>query len=149
MGYHQVERLEKFLRILKESGLTLRYDKCKFLQSEITFVGHIVNKDCITSGEKNVSAIKSFKVPNNVKDVRQFLGLTGFFRKFVKNYSLITRPLTRWRNDQQRAFNELNDKLCCVPVLVLYDFAAHHEVHTDACAIGLAGVLLQSQDKTN
>jgi len=107
-----------------------------------------------------VSAIKNFKVPNNVKDVRRFLSLTGFIRKFVENYSLITRPLTRllrksdqncfdWGNDQQRAFNELIDKLCCLPVLVLYDFPAHHEVHADACAIGLAGVLLQSQDKTN
>jgi len=93
------QRLEKFFRTLKESGLTIRYDKCKFLQSEITFLGHIVNKDGITPGENKVSAFKNFKVPNNVKDVRRFL---------------ITRPLTRllrksdqtsfdWGNDQQRA----------------------------------------------
>jgi len=101
-----IQRLKKFFRILKESGLTLRYDKCKFLQSEITFLGHIVNKDGITPGENNVSAIKNFKVPNNVKDVRRLFGLTGFFRKFVENYSLITRPLTRLlRKSDQNCFD--------------------------------------------
>jgi len=101
-----IQRLEKFFRILKESGLTLRYDKCKFLQSEITLLGHIVNKDGITPGENKLSAIKNFKVPNNVKDVRRFLGLTGFFRKFVENYSLIIRPLTRLlRKSDQNSFD--------------------------------------------
>jgi len=101
-----IQRLEKFFWILKESGLTLRYDKYKFLQSEITFLGHIVNKDGITPGENKVSAIKNSKVPNNVKDVRRFLGLTGFFRKFVENYSLITRLLTRLlRKTDQNCFD--------------------------------------------
>jgi len=76
-----IQRLKKFFRILKESGLTLRYDKCKCFQSEITFLGHIVNKNGITPGENKVSAFKNFKVPNNSKDVRRFFGSNGILSK--------------------------------------------------------------------
>ncbi|XP_065358763.1 uncharacterized protein LOC135952674 [Calliphora vicina] len=148
-----LQRLEKFLCILDDAGLTLRLDKCKFLEREISYLGHKVSEGGITPGDGKVSAIKNFIPPRNVTEVRRFLGLTGFFRKFVEGYSIISKPLTNllrkdaqfvWGDDQQKAFGKLIDVLSSRPVLCLYDYDAIHEVHTDASAVGVAGVLLQS-----
>lgn len=150
-----ISRLQNFLELLKVHGLTLRLDKCKFLSEEIPYLGHIVNKNGIRPGDEKLSAIKNFKTPTNVTEVRRFLGLTGFFRKFIENYSIITKPLTlllkknekyKWSKSQQESFENLINLLCKKPVLALYDFNAEHEVHTDASSLGLAGVLLQSTD---
>ncbi|XP_061395568.1 uncharacterized protein LOC133331186 [Musca vetustissima] len=149
--------VEKFLKKLGEYGLTLRLDKCSFLQREICYLGHIVNGDGIKPGEQKIRDIKNFKEPTNVTEIRRFLGLTGFFRKFVPDYSLIAKPLTllthkterenfKWEESQQTAFEMLKEKLIHAPVLILYDPNAVHELHTDASAIGLAGILLQSTD---
>ena len=110
----------------------------------------------ITPGESKVSAIKNFKEPTNITEVRRFLGLTGFFRKFVQDYSTISKPITKLlrkdesfvlESSQQEAFQKLIEILCNKPVLTLYNFKAYHEVHTNASALGLAGVLLQSTDQ--
>lgn len=85
-------RLRKFLIVLKTSGLTLRLSKCKFLAEEVSFLGHRINKDGMMPGDVKTAAIRMFPVPTNLHELRQFLGLTGFFRKFVSNYAAITRP---------------------------------------------------------
>lgn len=152
--------LEKFLKILGKYGLTLRLDKCSFLQDEISYLGHVINSEGIKPGEQKMSAIKNFKVPTNVTETRRFLGLAGFFRKFVPEFSLISKPLTNllkkseknnflWGDQQQHAFEKLKHTLINAPVLALYDSAAIHELHTDASIVGLAGILLQSQDGKN
>lgn len=105
-------------------------------------------------GDVKIDAIRNFKVPTNVTEVRRFLGLTGFFRKFVENCSILSRPLTallrkseserfEWGNIQNESFNKLIEILCSQPVLTIYDQFAQHEIHTDARSLGLAGVLLQ------
>ena len=91
------------------------------------------------------------------QELPRFLGLTGILREFVEDYSLISRPLTKltakvskssftWGPEQQKAFERLIEILSSDPVLTLYDVSAKHEVHTDACSVGLAAVLLQSVD---
>lgn len=106
---------------------------------------------------KKRNVIKHFKEPTNVTEVRRFLVLTGYFREFIKNYSLVSRPLTgllkkeneknfHWELPQIQAFQKLKEILCDELVLAIYDQNALHEVHTDASSVGLAGVLLQSSD---
>lgn len=98
-----------------------------------------------------------FPMPENIHDLRRFLGLTGFFRKFVRNFAEISRPLrpllqtTRnsefiWRPEHTHAFEMLKSCLIGEPTLALYDRTKSHEVHTDASAIGLAGVIMQERD---
>lgn len=147
-------RLRRFLQVLSEVGLTLRMDKCAFLKERTTFLGHIITGDGIEPGDLKVAAIRQFPAPTNVHEVRRFLGLTGFFRKFVKNYSTIAKPITEllktknapkfvWADEQSTAFEMLKNCLCSEPVLCLYDVNCRHEVHTDASIVGLAGVLMQ------
>lgn len=149
-----ITRLRKFLKALKTTGLTLRLSKCKFLAEEVTFLGHRINKDGMIPGDVKTAAIRMFPTPTNLHELRQFLGLTGFFRKFVANYADIThpfRPLLKtkgnpifvWTRDHDEAFSTLKARLVEPPTLVLYDQSKMHEVHTDASAIGLAGVLMQ------
>lgn len=110
-------------------------------------------------GDVKTAAIRMFPVPTNLHELRQFLGLTGFFRKFVKNYADIThplRPLLRtkdappfvWTSEHENAFVTLKARLAEAPTLVLYDQTKMHEVHTDDSATGLAGVLMQNDLET-
>lgn len=98
-----------------------------------------------------------FPKPRNLHELRQFLGLTGFFRKFVKNFADITRPFRPllktknnlpfiWTIEHDHAFETLKAHLVEEPILALYDQSKCHEVHTDASASGLAGVLMQKED---
>ena len=150
-----LDLLQRYLDLLRKHGLTLRLDKCAFLHTEIDFLGHRVGPTGISPGRQKTQAIELFPKPKNVTEVRRFLGLTGFFRKFVANYSLIAEPLTLllqkdqpfiWGDEQERAFTMLKDKLTCKPVLEVFNFNAEHEVHCDASSVGLAGILLQSTD---
>ncbi|XP_036339767.1 uncharacterized protein K02A2.6-like [Rhagoletis pomonella] len=122
------KRLEKFFKILKQNRLTLRMDKCKFLEKEIDHLGHIINENGIKPGKRKVAAIENFPPPKNVTEVRRFLGLAGFFRKFVPNFSLIAKAITRllhkseqnnfvWGEMQQQAFLNLIQQLCSEPLL--------------------------------
>lgn len=153
-----LQKLERFLAVIVMVGLTLRLDKCEFLATHITFLGHKLSANGIEPGDKKILAIKEFPVPNDVSDVRRFLGLSGFFRKFVDHYAVVAKPLTtllktvgnpkfEWTSTQQSAFDELKRLLTSSPVLCLFDPAKRHEVHTDASTIGLAGVLFQEEEE--
>lgn len=152
-----VERLRRFLNALIAAGLTLRLDKCVFLAERIKFLGHNVSRSGIEPGEQKVCAIREFVPPKDVHEVRRFLGLTGFFRKFVPNYARTAKPLTEllktvgntpfvWGEMQQGAFDALKECLCRAPVLCLYDAGRAHEMHTDASSMGLAGILMQLKE---
>lgn len=147
-----IEKLNRFLRVVREIGMTLKLTKCKFLSTEFDYLGHKLSYGQVTPGTK-VNAIKEFPVPADVHQVRQFLGLTGYFRRFVANYSAIMSPVTDllkketefiWNEQHQRAYEHVKSALCSAPTLVMYDVNAHHEVHTDASSIGLAAILLQA-----
>lgn len=89
-----LENLDRFLSVIGKVGLTLRMDKCVFLAPKISFLGHKISADGIEPGDKKVTAIQNFPVPTDVNAVRRFLGLTGFFRKFVNHYAVLAKPLT-------------------------------------------------------
>lgn len=147
-----LKTLKMVLDIIKESKLTLNLDKCKFLQTNIEYLGYEITNGGIRPGMKKTEAVSNFKEPQNVHELRMFLGLTSYFRKFVRGYALIASDLYKllkknqpwlWNSEQQNAFRKLKTILTTRPLLALYDHSAETEVHTDASSKGLAGILLQ------
>lgn len=152
-----VEKLETFLKILKDANLTLNLRKCVFFKKEIEFLGHLVKDGTIQPGKTKTMAVEKFETPENEHEVRQFIGLTSYFRKFIENYSLIALPLTnltkkncmfQWGQQEDNAFKTLKNCLINKPLLALYNPNSDHELHTDASSHGIAGVLLQRENNS-
>jgi len=116
------------------------------------FLGFVVSGQGIQVDESKIKAIKEWPAPENVNQVRSFHGLTGFYRRFVKDFSTIATPLNeltkkgvafKWREPQEIAFQELKKRLTEAPLLVLPDFTKTSEVECDASGIGIEGMLMQ------
>jgi len=88
-----IKNLEAVLKIASEAGLNINWGKCRFLQTRIEFLGHVIENGRVYPSMCKIEAIHRFPEPNNVKQVQSFLGLSGYFRKFVSKYLLIARPL--------------------------------------------------------
>lgn len=141
---------------LKKHHLTLNLAKCQFLQTSISYLGHEITEEGVSPGNLKTRAISEFQCPTTVKEVKRFLGLTGYFRRFVPNYAHIAAPLNQLKgqeteplvltDDQLKAFETLKQKLCEHPVLTLYNPEKRHELHCDASKFGLGGILLQADD---
>lgn len=149
-----LELLELLLSTLEEANLKLNISKCSFLKEELNYLGHKVSKEGIKPGDAKIKAVADFPTPLNVRQIRQFVGLCSFFRKFIKNFALIAKPLTEltrknvkwhWGKEQQEAFSTLKSKLVSQPVLAIYDRSLPTELHTDASKLGIAGILMQRQ----
>lgn len=150
-----IELLKKVLVKLRSENLKLNMQKCSFLKNTITYLGHEISPGSIQPGELKLSAVSQFPTPRNVHEIRQFIGLCSYFRKFIANFALIARPLTEltkknaiwtWDEIQSKSFYELKQKLCSKPLLAIYDSKLTTEIHTDACKLGIAGMLLQKQN---
>ncbi|KFM72496.1 Retrovirus-related Pol polyprotein from transposon 17.6, partial [Stegodyphus mimosarum] len=153
-----IQKLIKVFEALRAAKLTLKLPKCEFAKQEIEYLGFIINKNGIKPGSRKVEVISKFPEPKNIHEVRRFLGLTSFFRRFIPNYATKAGPLTqltkknqtfRWEESQRNSFKVLKNELTNQPILALYNPKAQTEVHTDACSEGIAGMLLQlgSDDK--
>lgn len=148
-------RLEDVLMLLRENGLTLKLSKCKFFDNTINYLGYEISAGGIRPNEQKILAVKDFPLPRNIHEVRQFLGLTGYFRRFIRGYGEIARPLTtllkkdhqfQWTTLENKAFTDLKEKLIERPILALYNPKLETELHTDASALGIGGILLQWQE---
>lgn len=146
--------LEKLLVQLRAADLKLNMRKCSFLKDQVTFLGHEIGTDGIRPSNHKIEAVSNFKTPSNLHELRQFLGLCSYFRKFIEKFAYIAKPLTdltkkssewSWNGSQKESFELLKEKLCSKPVLALYDQSAETEIHTDASKIGIGGILLQWQ----
>ncbi|KAL0829563.1 hypothetical protein ABMA28_003074 [Loxostege sticticalis] len=149
-------RLENVLKLFSEAGLTLKLSKCVFFGHHVDYLGFEISQEGIRPGSRKIEAVEGFPVPQNQHNVRQFLGLASFFRRFVPGFSIIAKPLTYllkkdtpwvWGEEQNAAFRTLQKKLTEKPTLALYDPQAETELHTDACKIGLGGILLQRNEQ--
>lgn len=147
-----LEKLKLVLDSLRAANLTLRLDKCYFLSQNIEYLGFEISAEGISPGRRKLRAIEEFPIPTDVSSVRSFIGLTGYFRRFVRGYSVIARPLTDlmgknvnfvWGREQEDAFAIMKNKLSNYPVLKVFNPEARTEVHTDASSKGLGGILLQ------
>lgn len=112
--------LEEVLNIFSSNGLTLNLKKCHFFKSEIDFLGYKIKSNTVMPNESKVEAVKNFPVPKSVHQLRQFLGLISYFRKFIRDCALLSSPLTKllrkdaswsWEPAHMQAFQSLKDKL--------------------------------------
>jgi len=114
------KRLKEILQKLRKSNLKLQPDKCEFLRKEVVYLGHIISENGISPDPSKLTAIKEFPTPKKIKDIQSFIGLAGYYRKFIENFSQIAKPLTKltrktekfeWTIEQQAAFETLKGKL--------------------------------------
>jgi len=150
-----IEKLKKVFEVASKYGLEIKFKKCQFLKRKVEFLGHIVENGTIRPSAAKTMAVKKFPVPTTVKQVQSFLGLTGYFRKFIPAYSKIAKPLSDLtRNDnpfvfeqhQIEAFENLKKLLTESPVLSIFQQGKKTELHTDASQQGYGAVLLQESE---
>jgi hypothetical protein len=145
------KHLQLVLQILRDNQLFLKLSKCSFAQHKLEYLGHIISSARVATDPQKIAAMLHWPKPTNVTEVRAFLGLTGYYRKFLKGYGIIAKPLTnllhnktfQWTEQAQRAFDALKVAMTSTPVLTLSDFSAPFTVETDACADGIGVVLMQ------
>ena len=147
-----VERLRLVLSRLREAGLKLKPRKCRLLCEHVRFLGHVVSEQGVSTDPEKVRAIAEWPTPTCVKDVRSFLGMAGYYRRFVRDFSTVARPLNKllerdvafvWNEDSEGAFRVLKDVLSSAPILSFPDFDRPFIVDTDASNSGLGAVLSQ------
>ena len=147
-----LEHLEIVFSCLQEAGLKMKRSKCDFFKSEIHYLGHLISPEGISPLPNKLDSIKHMPVPNSAKEIKQFLGLTGYYRKFVPRFADISRPLTtltkkdvkfEWTSACQKSFELLKEALCGEPVLKYADTSKPYTLYTDASKYGWAGVLTQ------
>ena len=147
--------IESILQSLSKHNLNAKMSKCEFFKKSLTFLGHIVSRDGIRVCPEKVTSVREFPIPINVKELRSFLGLSNYYRRFVDGYSKIASVLTKllqknveykWTTECQSAFDEMKEKLTQAPVLAFADYNLQFILTTDACDSGIGGVLSQCFD---
>ena len=149
-----LESLREVLSLFRNAGMTFRLTKCHFFYDKLEYLGHELSCRGVQPGQAKIQTVSEYPKPRNVHQIRQFIGLTSYFRRFIKGFATIAKPLTNltkkdvpfsWTEQQEDAFQTLKRKLVERPVLALYNREAITELHTDASKHGLGGVLLQRQ----
>nr|MDZ8005329.1 RNase H-like domain-containing protein [Nostoc sp. DedSLP05] len=146
-----LHHLDTTLNILAEWKLYAKRSKCTFASQSLEYLGHIISVDGVHMDPDKIIAIQEWPVPRTLKKLRGFLGLAGFYRRFVRNFSSIAHPLTdltkknsfMWSNEAQLAFDSLKQALSSAPVLTTPDFSSPFVIECDASGSGLGAVLTQ------
>ncbi|UYV78642.1 K02A2.6-like, partial [Cordylochernes scorpioides] len=148
-------RSKTILGCLRKAGLTLNLSKCRFAYEELLLLGHVVSKEGITPDPEKIASIKDFPALKTIKNVRAFLGLCSYYRRFIKEFSKIAYPLQIlthknqpfvWGKEQESSFLTLKEKLSSPEVLTHYDPNKPIGLHTDASDQGLWAVLIHVED---
>ncbi|GJV53790.1 retrotransposon protein, putative, ty3-gypsy subclass [Tanacetum coccineum] len=147
-GYHQLRVKEQ------DKKLYAKFSKCDFWLGQVAFLGHIVSADKITMDHAKIEAITKWPRPTTVIEVRSFLGLAGYYRRFIEGFSLLSLPLTKlmrreekfvWNEEQEKSFEELKRRLVSFPVLNLPSRTGGYQIYSDASKKGLGCVLIWQQ----
>lgn len=169
-----LDHLNKVFSKIKTAGMKLSPNKCHLFRDKVRYVGHVVSSKGIEADPDKVERVRNWPVPKDADEVRTFLGFTGYYRRFVKDYAKIARPLNElsqevvgkrkcrrrkppeqvsrsvasfdWQTGQQEAFDKLKQCLTTPPILVYPDYSKPFVLHTDACMMGLGAVLYQEVD---
>ncbi|KAL0319703.1 UNVERIFIED_CONTAM: Retrovirus-related Pol polyprotein from transposon.6 [Sesamum radiatum] len=145
------QHLRVVLQILKEKELYAKLSKCEFWVNQVVFLGHVISGDGVMPDPSKVKAIMEWRIPKNATEVRSFLGLAGYYRRFVEDFSIIAGPLTKllrkgiafqWTEQCQQSFDELKRRLTSIPILVLPSGSGGFVVYTDDSKQGLGCVLM-------
>jgi len=151
----QLARLGEVFSRLKAANLKLKPSKCFLCQHSVEFLGHVVSEEGLTMQPSKVKAINEWTACQDVSEVRAFMGLSGYYRRFIKDFSTIAAPLYnvtrkdsefRWTAECQEAFDELKRRLVEEPILALPSDSGTYVLDTDASDYGLGAVLSQQQD---
>lgn len=149
-----LEILREIFWLARQHNLQFRLDKCSFLFQEITYLGYLISNNGISPARENLESVFDYPVPKNVKEVHRFVGLASYFRRFIRNFSIIAKPLYellrknavfRFGPEENYAFTTLKECLVTKPVLTIYSPKLKTELHCDASSSGFGAILLQKQ----
>lgn len=146
-----LEHLKTVFEVLKRNKLYVKRNKCEFGRKQIKYLGHVISSQGVAVDSTKIKAMTEWPTPRNIKALRGFLGLTGYYRRFVKNYGVISKPLTQllkkggfmWNDKAEESFNKLKKAMTETPVLALPDFEKTFVIETDACRNGVGAVMMQ------
>ena len=161
-----LERLDLILTRLLEANLKLAPEKCFFFKPSISFLGHVVSGEGVSTDPAKIEKVINWPVPTNADELRSFVAFAGYYRRFIKGFSDIVRPLNellpptsskknakrtikpewKWTDKELTVFNHLKERLSTPPVLAYPDFKLPFEIHTDASGTALGAVLYQLQN---
>uniref|UniRef100_A0A1Y1JUB3 RNA-directed DNA polymerase n=1 Tax=Photinus pyralis TaxID=7054 RepID=A0A1Y1JUB3_PHOPY len=157
-GEHITLLKEVFLK-LQEANLTINIEKCQFCRSSLNYLGYLVDKNGLHTDPSKVQAIREFPKPTTTKEIKRFLGMAGWYRRFVKDFSTISAPISdlikgkfkgqkiNWTTEADKSFNSLKTILCSAPILASPDFNKMFSLQCDASGYGVGCVLTQDDDR--
>lgn len=137
--------LEEVLQLMQANQMYAKESKCNFAMGKVEYLGHFISGKGVETDPIKILAIIQWPSPRYVKELRSFLGLSGYYRKFIRNYAILSKPLTtllkkgafEWSTDSQLAFEQLKKALSSSPVLSVPDFSVPFVVETDASQYGI------------
>ncbi|GJZ69269.1 putative reverse transcriptase domain-containing protein [Tanacetum coccineum] len=146
--------LKQILKLLKKEELYAKFSKCDFWLSKVQFLGHVIDREGILVDPAKIESIKDWASPKTLTKIRQFLGLAGYYRRFIEGFSKIDKPMTKltqksvkfdWGEKEEAVFQTLKQKLCSALVLALLEVSENFVVYCDASHKGLGAVLMQNE----
>jgi len=149
-----VEHLRVVLGILRKKQLYAKLSKCEFWMDEVQFLGHVIFAQGIAVDSAKVEAVMKWESPKSATEIRSFVGLAGYYRRFIEGFFKIVAPLTQltrkdqpltWTDKCEKSFQELKRRLTSAPILVIPDIGRPFEVYCDASHLGLDCVLMQEK----
>ncbi|GJR90971.1 putative reverse transcriptase domain-containing protein [Tanacetum coccineum] len=148
------EHLKTILELLKEEKLYAKFSKCEFWIPKVQFLGHVIDSRGIHVDPAKIESIKDWASPRTPTEIRQFLGLAGYYRRFIEGFSKIAKSMTKltqkgikfdWGEKEENAFQLIKQKLCSAPILALPEGSEDFVVYCDASHKGLGAVLMQRE----
>ena len=146
--------LRKIFSVLEEANLKVKLSKCRFLETSVQYLGHVISADGIVPDPARIESLANYRKPLTVKEMQSFLGLASYYRRFIKGFSTVAHPLIHqakgksqdkieWGPAEEKAFEFLRKCLITDPILAYPDFTKEFLIYTDASDYGLGAVLSQ------
>ena len=151
-------KLDQVLARLRRANLKLKLEKCQFFRKSLVYLGYLVTNEWLKPDHDKVMTLEKYSVPTSVEQARSFIGLVGYYRQMVPEFSRLASPITslfkknatfNWTPECQRAFQEIIRKIISYPVIHFPDFTKPFIISTDASGYGLGAVLSQQYDQWN
>ena len=150
-----LRNIQSVLQRFCESGLRLKQSKCAFFQRQVQYLGHVISREGVATDPAKTERVSTWPIPQSKRETQQFLGFASYYRRFIKDFARVARPLHRltertatfaWNDECLEAFNELRRYLCSTPVLAYPDYSRPFILDTDASDTGIGAVLSQRDD---